>query len=151
VSEVTFVFKHIPVNLIDDGAYSRMQPNVLTLRIHPDEGIRLSLGVKAPGFRDQVVPAALDFRYADLRAEKTGEDSTLFTGYERVLLEALSGRPGLSWRADAIESAWEIIDPILTEEERAAGMHAYRPGVSGANLAAGLLARDGREWHSPQF
>ena len=151
VSEVTFVFKNIPMNLIEDNAYSQMQPNVLTLRIHPSEGIRLSLGVKAPGFRDQVVPAALNFRYADLEASISESESKLFTGYERVLLEALSGRPGLSWRADAIESAWEIVEPILTEEERSTSLHIYQPGVSGSTLAAGLLARDSREWHSPKF
>ena len=149
VSEVTFVFKNIPMHLIEDNSYARMVPNVLTLRIHPSEGIRLSLGVKTPGYRDQVVPAALDFRYADL-ADSVAE-TELFTGYERVLLEALAGRPGLSWRADAIESAWRIVEPILTEEERATSLHIYNPGDSGAGLVAGLLNRDNREWCNTDF
>ena len=151
VSEVTFVFKNIPLHLIEDNGYADMNPNVLTLRIHPSEGIRLSLGVKMPGYRDLVVPAALDFRYADLADTMPEGERELFTGYERVLLEALAGRPGLSWRADAIESAWRIVEPILTEEERTANLHTYSQGTSGASLVAGLLARDNREWHSPGF
>ena len=151
VSEVTFVFKNIPLQLLEESSHSKMIPNVLTLRIHPAEGIRLSLGVKTPGYRDQVVPAALDFRYTDLAAQAEGGGGELFTGYERVLLEAMQGRPGLSWRADAIESAWRIVEPILAEEERVSGLHVYTPGVSGASLVEGLLARDNRQWHSPDF
>lgn len=151
VSEVTFVFKNIPMHLLEDNNYARILPNVLTLRIHPSEGIRMSLGVKSPGYRDQVVPAALDFRYADLAAGVPAGERELFTGYERVLLEALAGRPGLSWRDDAIESAWRIVEPILAQEQRASGLHIYQPGASGASLVAGLLARDNREWHSPEF
>ena len=151
VSEVTFVFKNIPMHLLEDNSYAKMHPNVLTLRIHPDEGIRLSLGVKTPGYRDQVIPAALDFRYSNLVDSEAVAERELFTGYERVLLEALAGRPGLFWRADAIESAWRIVEPILTEEARATSLNIYNPGESGANLVAGLLARDGREWHNTGF
>lgn len=151
VSEVAFVFKNIPLNLIEDSAYSEMRPNILTLRIHPGEGIRLSLGVKAPGYLDRVVPANLDFRYAALDDAGPGKDHELFTGYERVLLEALAGRPGLSWRADAIESAWRIVEPMLVEQERSVNPYMYAPGTSGASLAAGLLTRDNRVWNNAGF
>lgn len=151
VSEVTFVFKNIPMHLLEDNSHARMTPNVLTLRIHPYEGIRLSLGVKTPGYRDQVVPASLDFRYKDLAGTIPESEMELFTGYERVLLEALAGRPGLSWRADAIESAWRIVEPMLTEEERATNPHIYNAGVSGASLIEGMLGHDNRIWHSSEF
>lgn len=152
VSEVTFVFKNIPMHLLEDNSHAKINPNVLTLRIHPNEGIRLSLGVKAPGYRDLVVPSALDFRYTELiDSDKAKGKKELFTGYERVLLEALSGRPGLSWRADAIESAWRIVEPMLAEEQRASTLHVYPAGDSGESLIAGLLDRDGRKWHMTDF
>lgn len=151
VSEVTFVFKNIPMNLLQSNLQAKPTPNVLTLRIHPYEGIRLSLGVKAPGYQDQVVPAALDFRYKDLAESLAGGEAELFTGYERVLLEVLAGRPGLSWRADAIESAWRIVEPILTEEQRTTSMHIYNPGVSGSSLIDGMLSHDNREWLISEF
>lgn len=151
VSEVTFVFKNIPMNLLENNSHAKQTPNVLTLRIHPHEGIRLALGVKAPGYHDQVVPAAMDFRYKDLAATMAGAEPELFTGYERVLLEVLAGRPGLSWRADAIESAWRIVEPMLSEEQRAASMHVYDSGVSGASLIEGMLSRDNRQWLSSEF
>lgn len=151
VSEVTFVFKNIPMHLLEDSSHAKMLPNVLTLRIHPYEGIRLSLGVKMPGYRDQVVPAALDFRYKDLALSLPENEMELFTGYERVLLEALDGRPGLSWRADAIESAWRIIEPILNEQARTTNLHIYNPGVAGASLIEGMLSHDNRQWHTSEF
>ncbi|MCD8140873.1 MAG: glucose-6-phosphate dehydrogenase [Planctomycetaceae bacterium] len=151
VSEVTFVFKDIPLHLLEDNNYTQMDPNVLSLRIHPSEGIRLSLGVKAPGYRDRVVPAALDFRYADLTSGLPSADRELFSGYERVLMEALAGRPGLAWRADAIESAWRVVAPILDEEDLTTNISLYVPGSAGADLAAGLLARDNRVWHRSEF
>ena len=151
VSEITFVFKNIPLCLLENTSCSRIAPNTLTLRIQPNEGIRLSLGVKAPGYRDEVLPSSLDFRYSDLLDAVPNGEHELFSGYERVLLDALAGRPGLSWRADAIESAWRIVDPILSEEDRGSGPISYKPGASGAELAAGLLARDNRLWHEAGF
>lgn len=151
VSEVTFVFKRIPVCLLDDDACSRIDPNVLTLRIQPNEGIRLSIGVKAPGYRNDVLPSALDFRYADLLDKTKESEYNLFTGYERVLLEALAGSPGLSWRSDAIEAAWRLVAPILSREEEGEAPMRYPSGASGADLAADLLARDGRRWHCSDF
>lgn len=151
VSEVTFVFKDIPMNLLENNRYAKTAPNVLTLRIHPEEGIRLALGVKAPGYRDQVVPASMDFRYKELASVAPDSEAQLFTGYERVLLEALSGKPGLSWRADAIESAWRIVEPMLNDERHFANMHIYQAGASGAALMEGMLGHDNHRWHASDF
>ncbi len=147
VSEVTFIFRQIPVCLLEDEACSRAIPNILSLRIHPQEGIRLTLGVKAPGFGDGVDPASLDFRYADLVANEGG-GAHLFSGYERVLLEALAGRPGLSWRADAIESAWKVMEPLLSLR---GGRTIYEPNTPGGLLAAPLLAKDGKHWYGAAY
>ncbi len=147
VSEITFVFKQIPVCLLEQAACDRIEPNILSLRIHPDEGIRLTFGVKEPGYSDGVRSSALDFRYADLLA-KDGNKAPLFSGYERVLLEALTGSPGLSWRADGIESAWRIVEPVLSACEKPI---IYEPGASGAALAGMLAEKDGRRWHGTAY
>ncbi len=158
VSEVSLVFKHIPLCLLESGSCNPTPPNMLTLRIHPDEGIRVSLGVKAPGYLDLVVPSALDFRYADLdyqvpiaHSESFNEAGHhLFTGYERVLLEALAGRSNLFWRADAIEAAWKVVEPLLKPENCPTGdkFVIYPPGANGVKLAADLFKREGRYWYS---
>ncbi len=152
VSEITLVFKQIPVCLLENDVCPRIMPCILTLRIHPSEGIRLTLGVKAPGYVDDVLPANLDVRYIDLLNSGNGkEDKQLFSGYERVLLDALGGRPGLSWRADGIESAWRIVEPILAGEKAGIKPTSYPAGSSGAVLAGSLLARDGRQWYGTEF
>ena len=161
VSEVSLVFKHIPLCLLESGSCNPTPPNMLTLRIHPDEGIRMSLGVKAPGYRDLVVPSSLDFRYSDLDYEVPIAESEsfneaghhLFTGYERVLLEALAGRSNLFWRADAIESAWKIVDPLLRPENRP-GMDKfvfYKPGTWGVEIAKDLFSQDHKQWLSSRI
>lgn len=152
VSEVSLVFKHIPLCLLGGDSCTPGPPNMLTLRIHPDEGIRLSLGVKEPGYVDRVRPAALDFRYASLaapaagtaKASASGHRRHLFTGYERVLLEALAGKSDLFWRADGIESAWRVVGPMLAAE--GGNLRFYPQGASGTELASPLFNRGGRRW-----
>ncbi len=145
VSEVSVVFKQIPVCLLEDQSCTQNLPNILTFRIQPDEGIKMTLGVKAPGLRDDILPASMDFRYADVM-NAPGGTHELFTGYERVLLEALEGRPGLSWRADSVEAAWRIVQPMLADGPGRREPVWYAPGSAAAALAADLLHQDKRRW-----
>ena len=142
VTEVVITFKNVPVCVLDDQEACRnVRPNVLVIRIQPDEGIRLSFSAKVPGRDDRVAQANLDFRYADF-----GE--RLSDAYERVLLDSLKGRPTLFWRADSIEAAWAAIAPLLdaSPQETSTSFPNYKPGSWGPLEADELLRRSGASW-----
>lgn len=139
VTEVVIEFKRVPLCILPDQemcAYVR--PNMLVIRIQPDEGIKLCFSVQVPGRDDRAGQANLDFRYAEL-------GQRLSEAYERVLLDGMLGRPGLFWRADGIESAWRVVEPML-EEPALEDLPSYEPGSSGPEESEELLRRDGRAW-----
>lgn len=142
VTEVLIQFKSVPVCVFEDPANcALLRPNVLVLRIQPDEGIRLSFSAKTPGRDDSVTNANLDFRYADLSGRLTD-------AYERVILDSLRQKSTLFWRSESIEAAWRIVAPMLEmpAKDNPGACQIYAPGSWGPESANELLARDGRYW-----
>lgn len=122
----------------------KLQCNRITLVIQPNEGIRLNFQTKVPdveGVRLQPRDLAFDYRQAYA-------DRTIPEAYERLLLDALQGDAALFMRADEIERAWEILDPIIaaTEDPEAPPPEEYPIGSQGPAAAEALLREEGREW-----
>ena len=86
----------------------RSSPNILAIRIQPDEGILLRFGAKVPGPGLQIRSVNMDFRYGSSFAVDSPD------AYETLLLDAMVGDPSLFTRNDEVERAWEILDPILS-------------------------------------
>lgn len=144
VTEVTVVFKQPPLHLFkSNSADGKIEPNVLTMRIQPDEGIRLRFGAKVPGPTTNVKPVEMSFSYAD----SFGKSSA--NGYERLLLDAMLGDATLFAHRDGVEATWALFTPIL--EAWAArpprGFPNYAAGSLGPDCADELLAKDeDRDW-----
>jgi glucose-6-phosphate 1-dehydrogenase len=121
-----------------------LQCNRITLVLQPNEGIRLNFETKVPavdGVRLQ--PRDLSFSYKEAYAERPIPEA-----YERLLLDTIQGDAALFMRADEIERAWEIIDPIIAAVERkeAAAPQAYPLGSEGPASAVEMLQAEGRKW-----
>ncbi|MEO6801785.1 MAG: glucose-6-phosphate dehydrogenase [Granulicella sp.] len=143
VTEVTVVFKQPPMHLFKSNhTGDKIEPNVLTMRIQPDEGISLCFGAKIPGPTTNVQPVTMDFSYA----EAFGKSSA--NGYERLLLDAMLGDATLFAHRDGVEATWALFTPIL--EAWAADIRSdfpnYAAGSWGPADADALLAKDGRSW-----
>jgi len=139
VSEVIIRFKDVPACVLESReACAALRPNTTTLRLQPEEGIRLSFSTRVPGREERVSEAHMDFRYAQLGAPMS-------EAYEQVLLDGLRGRPGYFWRNDGIEAAWRAVTPLL-EARGGEDFPNYEPGSWGPAAADELLARDGRRW-----
>ena len=82
VSEIIVQFKTVPLCVLGKNVCQHAQPNVLIIRIQPDEGIRLGFSTRVPGLEEKISQANLDFRYADLGTPPSG-------GYEGVLLDGI--------------------------------------------------------------
>ena len=143
MSEVAIQFKRVPHLMFPLPAAVGMTPNVLALCLQPDEGIHLRFEAKEPGAGMRTRSVDMEFHYA----EDFGA-GTLPDAYERLLLDALQGDASLFARADEIELAWGLSDPILAGWERpdTPPLAVYEPGSWGPAEADALLAQDGRAW-----
>jgi glucose-6-phosphate 1-dehydrogenase len=142
VSEVSVHFKAVPFSLFSTSqACQRLEPNVLTFRIQPEEGINLRFESKVPGEGVNIAGVSMDFGYAGTFNRPVPE------AYERLLLDCMRGDATLFARADSVEQAWTFISPIIDAlDVDTSPLHTYAPGSAGPPAAAALLARDGRRW-----
>jgi glucose-6-phosphate 1-dehydrogenase len=144
VTEIAIQFKKVPHSLFrtPDGGIT---PNVLSMRIQPDEGIALRFISKEPGQHTVLRDVAMDFRYGSAFGSNTPE------AYERLLLDAMRGDATLFTRRDEVEAQWEYIDNVF--EAWAAAGHVpppiYPAGSWGPEPSDDLLAKDGRRWRRP--
>ena len=143
-TEVAIHFQQVPHLLFEKTAVEELDPNVLTIRVQPDEGISLSFGTKVPGPEVNVTTVDMEFDYESDFGSGTPE------AYERLLLDCMNGDATLFTRADEIEEAWGIVDPILEYWRRGGTPGIYAQGSWGPASSDDLLAHDGRAWRVPQ-
>ena len=145
VTEISVQFKRAPLALFARAGVPQVEPNVLAIRVQPDEGILLRFGAKVPGQGLQIRTVNMDFRYGSSFAVDSPD------AYETLLLDAMIGDASLFTRDDEVERAWEILDPILQAWSNDVGgpLHFYGAGTWGPPAAEELLEREGRAWRRP--
>lgn len=144
VSEIAIQFKQVPHLMFQSVGEVDLSPNVISMRIQPDEGIALKFAAKVPGPTTQLRPVRMDFLYGQSFGE-AGPDA-----YERLLLDAMLGDPTLFARRDEVETAWSLMQPILDGwENHGQPVYPYESGSWGPSKADTMLRRVGREWRKP--
>jgi glucose-6-phosphate 1-dehydrogenase len=146
ISEVAIQFKCAPHVLFRHTPVPCTNPNLLVLRIQPEEGIALRFEAKVPGPRVRLGAVNMDFRYADYFGDQPR------TGYERLLYDCILGDATLFWRADMVEQAWSAVAPILDawKTTPCRDFPNYAAGAWGPKEADTLLEHDGRHWLAPE-
>jgi glucose-6-phosphate 1-dehydrogenase len=141
-TEIAIAFKPAPYSVFRRSMAGALEPNVLALRIQPDEGISLSFGAKMPGPEIRIDPVQMDFLYS------TAFDNHPPEAYERLLLDAMLGDSTLFARRDEVEGAWKIVDAIVAGWQAAPppSFPNYAAGTWNPKEADALLGRDGRRW-----
>jgi len=142
VSEIAIEFKSVPHRFFSH-AQGDLLPNVLRLRIQPDEGIAMKFMAKIPGPALQVQWVYMDFPYSKLGGAIQG-------GYERLLLDITHGDQTLFIRGDEAEEAWRVLTPLLEawEKKPAEDFPNYAAGTLGPEAADQFLEREGRRWRT---
>lgn len=144
VTEVSIQFRAIPQVLFAKMERADVHPNVLVIRIQPNEGIHLQVGAKEPGPAMRLKPVNMHFQY-----KEAFPDAPIADAYERLLLDAIRGDASLFARGDEVEAAWALLTPILNVwKERARDVHLYRRGTWGPEQANDLLGAS-RTWREP--
>jgi glucose-6-phosphate 1-dehydrogenase len=105
-----------------------IEPNLLVLRIQPDEGITLRFGAKIPGQALRIESVNMDFTYGTAFREQSPD------AYERLLLDCMLGDPTLFAREDEVEEAWRFCTAILD------GWRAHPPDRAGSPTCRGALS-----------
>ena len=119
-----------------------LRPNVLTIRVQPDEGIALEFQAKVPGPAMNIKPLEMDFGYRESFGQAPPE------AYQRLLLDAAMGDATLFTRSDEVEAAWQFVSPIIEgcSQDGADNVRQYTAGTWGPKEADELLEADEKEW-----
>jgi len=144
VSEIAIQFNEAPLAIFNHGDEEATAPNLLILRIQPEEGISLKFVSKRPGSRMKLRPVSMDFNYGSSFGERSP------SAYETLLLDAMLGDPTLYTRQDMVEASWAVIDPIQkTWDTTKFEFPNYPAGSWGPKAADDMLARRGHAWRRP--
>jgi glucose-6-phosphate 1-dehydrogenase len=140
-SEISVQLKDVPPILFNADQAARLDPNVLSIRIQPDEGFSLGISSKLPGPDVRPYPVKMDFHYGSTFGATTPE------AYERLLLDVMHGDPTLFMRRDAVEAAWHWVMPILERwAAQTDALPTYPAGEWGPAEADRLIESTGRRW-----
>lgn len=141
-TQIVINFREPPHLLFDNGRQSSPQANRLVIQVQPAEGIQVHFQSKVPDQGMRLRQSSLDFRF------DTGVDKSQTDAYQRLLLDALQGDASLFARSDEVETAWEIIDPIIAawRSPAAPSMHTYQIGGWGPLASSEWMENDKRSW-----
>ena len=142
ITEIAIHFKRPPLLLFKACPIEEVSPNVLLLRIQPDEGISLTFEVKPPGPEICVNSLSLDFNYKGAFGAAPPE------AYEALLMDCIRGDSTLFTRHDWVELAWSLMSPILKAWESTvpARFPNYPAGSWGPEEASAFIEKDDRHW-----
>ncbi|MEO7803872.1 MAG: glucose-6-phosphate dehydrogenase [Actinomycetota bacterium] len=132
---ISVTFHDAPHMLFEESGMLRPEPNHLTIRIQPDEGITITFDAKIPGPEMRIQPVDMSFDY------DRSFDVAPPEAYERLLLDAMQGDRTLFTRADEVERSWEIVADVLTRTD----VLFYEPGSWGPEDADRLVSP--QRWH----
>ncbi len=138
-SEIAIYFKSVPRILYNSNPRAPLAPNMLTIRIQPDEGLALHIMSKVPGSQTRLQQVKVDFHYVISTPE----------AYETLLNDVIIGDQTLFMRRDTVEEAWKFVQPILDAwDESPMEPPIYAAGSWGPLEAALMIAADGRTWRT---
>ena len=144
LTEVTIMFKQPPLRLFKnkEGKSDHIEPNFISMRIQPDDGITLRFGAKVPGPSMDIAAVDMDFSYADAFGPSSNN------GYERLLLDAMLGDATLFAHRDGVEATWSLITPVLENWAKTpvTDFPNYAAGTWGPAASDAMLKAGGRKW-----
>jgi len=137
-TEVLIEFQPAPQSFFAD-AQNPPHPNHLLFRLKPGEQVSLGMQINHAGEQLRSRGVEMTYRYSQ---EREGNREP---AYARLFQDAMEGQQRLFARADGVEAAWRIVDPVLADSP---AVHVYEQGTWGPAEADDLIAGSGG-WHDP--
>jgi glucose-6-phosphate 1-dehydrogenase len=141
-TEIAICFKDAPYSLFRETPVDRIGDNWLIMQVQPDESIRLRFNAKVPGPRMALENVSMNFNYSDWFRQAPA------VGYETLIYDCLIGDATLFQRADQVEAAWRVVQPVIDSwtVTKKPDFPDYASGSAGPDEADAMLRRDGRYW-----
>jgi len=140
-TEIIITFKKVPHSMFASFGVDELPPNVLTMKIQPEEGISLSFQAKRPGSKACIGTLNMNFNYQDVFGAKAPE------AYQRLLLDCMLGDQSLFTREDDIEVSWSLLTPVLEAWQKDSSEPVIYPsGCESFPQADAIIESDGRRW-----
>jgi glucose-6-phosphate 1-dehydrogenase len=143
-TDIAIQFNSAPLTLFasGDGDLSK-RPNLLILRIQPEEGISLRFFSKQPGSGMHLRPVSMDFKYGSSFGGRSP------SAYETLLVDAMVGDATLYTRQDMVEASWKVVEPIMEDWKSGKPKFPnYEAGSWGPAEADAMLERTGHQWRN---
>lgn len=140
-TEIAITFKKPPGVLFQKTDKSS-EPNILAIRIQPNEGTALKINCKVPGPSSPIQPVKMDFRYGAFFGLAPPD------AYERLICDCIAGDTTLFARQDEVFHSWRLFTPILKywDEHPPKDYPNYEAGSWGPQISEDMLQKDGRKW-----
>ncbi len=140
-TEIAITFKSAPGNLFKESS-SVIDPNVLVIRIQPDEGISIKFNCKVPVLSTVIQPVKMDFRYGSYFGSSPPE------AYERLICDCMGGDSTLFARDDEVHHSWKLFTPVLEVwgNTTPTDFSDYPCGIWGPKAADHMIEKTGRKW-----
>ena len=144
-TEIAIQFRQPPHFMFPMLQGQQLEPNVIAVRVQPNEGIALRFEVKVPGVAVRMVSVDMNFEYEEAFGAASHE------AYETLLLDCMLGDATLFTRSDEVEAAWAVVDPIIDfwQHKRPDHFPNYAAGSWGPGVADEFIARFGAQWRMP--
>jgi glucose-6-phosphate 1-dehydrogenase len=144
-TEIAVQFRRPPHLIFRRRQIQELSPNLIAMRVQPDEGISLKFEIKVPGLELQMRPVEMDFSYREAFG------GTEHSAYETLLVDCMTGDATLFTRRDEVEAAWAVVDPVIEtwESRPASNFPNYAAGSWGPPEADALLAPSHDAWREP--
>jgi glucose-6-phosphate 1-dehydrogenase len=141
-TQIVIQFHSPPQKLFADASSNLCEANRLVIQVQPAEGIQMHFQTKVPDAGMRTRQTDLSFNY---QREFRG---VMPEAYERLLLDALEGDASLFARADEVEAAWKVCDPIIKEWESRdkPTLYMYDPGFWGPDECREWMVNQSRDW-----
>jgi glucose-6-phosphate 1-dehydrogenase len=145
ITDIAIHFSPAPHSPFTEGALDEAaRPNLLILRIQPEEGISLRFLGKQPGSGMRLRPVSMDFNYGSSFGARSP------SAYETLLLDAMVGDATLYTRQDMVEASWSAVEPILEVwRNKKFDFPNYAAGTWGPPEADKMVERQGHHWRIP--
>ncbi len=140
-TEIAITFKQVPHSMLVSVGLDAIPPNVLVLKIQPQEGISLRFQAKRPGSKMCMGTLNMHFDYESVFGVQMPD------AYQRLLLDCMLGDQTLFMRFDTLETTWQLLDPVLEAWEKSDTPPVMYPaGCHSFPQADRLIESDGRQW-----
>lgn len=145
LTEVAVHFKPTPHMMFSPDSGRPLHSNWLVFRLQPEEGVLNTFVAKQPGPEISLTPVTSTFLYADAFGVEQPPRA-----YAWLLHDVMQGDQTLFARADWIDEAWRIVDPVIEhwQGEPPEDLPNYAAGSWGPTASEALIRSDGREWRT---